>query len=159
MKKCFPFCFFLLLMVCIAGIAIAQPAGPISPGPGGNDPESRGPEGPSMQGPPGVSGSPAEAPPFAMMPHQPSGDIFFTSGTVSPDGKTYYVAFDRYLLKFKLPELKLLQKVDLGIPVAPVSPSISISPDGKWIYVIQNGVIMQIDKNSLGIKKTVPVSQ
>lgn len=159
MKRIFMLSMFVVSVVCISEFAIAQPAGPVPAGPGGAVSESKGPEAPSMQGPPGVSGPPAEAPSFALTPHEPSGDIFFTAGIVSPDGKIYYVAFDRYLMKFKLPELKLLQKADLGIPVAPVSPSISISPDGKWIYVIQNGVVMQIEKESLSIKKTVSVSQ
>ncbi len=147
-------------MLSLFGIAFAQPAGPLSAGPGGLPPESKSVDGPpSMQAPPGTPSAPMDGPPFAMQPQEPSGDIFFSAGIVSPDGKTYYVAFDRYLLKYKLPELKLAQKVDLGIPVAPVSPSISMSSDGKWIYVIQNGMILQIEKESLSVKKTVPVNQ
>jgi len=160
MKKCF-LCFFCLVtMIYLSGIATAQPSGPAPPGSGEDIRGSNVPEGPSMHGPSDAPNlSPMSGPPTTQQPNGPSGEIFFSAGIVSPDGKTYYVAFDRYLLKFKLPELKLTQKVDIGMPVAPVSPSISISPDGKWIYVIQNGMILQIEKESLTVKKTVPVSQ
>ena len=160
MKKCLRCCFYALLLISLSGIALAQPSAPTSPQPGGGPSESIIPEAPNMPGSPGPpSSSPMEGPSFAHQQNEPPGEIYFSAGIVSPDGKTYFVAFDRYLLKYKLPELKLTQKVDIGMPVAPVSPSISISPDGKWIYVIQNGTILQIEKESLTVKKTVPVSQ
>jgi hypothetical protein len=78
--------------------------------------------------------------------------LYFAAGAISPDGKNLYVSFDRYLIHYALPELKLIQKVDLGLPVVPVTPSIFLSPDGHWIYIIKNGTLFQIDKTSFKIK-------
>ena len=80
--------------------------------------------------------------------------LYFAAGTISPDGKNLYVSFDRYLIHYALPELKLIKKVDIGLPVVPVTPSIFLSPDSNWIYIIQNGTIFQIEKMSFKIKSS-----
>jgi hypothetical protein len=80
--------------------------------------------------------------------------LYFAAGAISPDGKNLYVSFDRYLMHYALPELKLIKKVDIGLPVVPVTPSIFLSPDSNWIYIIQNGTIFQIEKKSFKIKSS-----
>jgi hypothetical protein len=86
------------------------------------------------------------------------GEIFFASGTVSSDGKYLYVIFDRFLLQYVLPTLDLKRKADLGIAVAPVTPSISISKDSKSIYVISNGILYKIDAATFKIKKRTKIT-
>ena len=99
-----------------------------------------------LPGPPGEGGP------------SPWGEIFFASGTVSPDGKYLYVILDRFLFKYALPTLDLRRKVELDIAVAPVNPSISISEDGKYIYVIYNGIVYQIDAVEFRIEKRVKIT-
>ena len=158
MKKCILFTAALMMFVCFSVVAFAQSPGAPLAVPDGTGPGLKGPVGPSLSGPPGalIPGMPT-GPSSSAPPQEPFGEIYFSAGAVSPDGKAYYVAFDRYLLKYTLPELKLAQKIDLGLPVSPVTPSISITPDGKWIYIIQNGAIVQIEKESLKVKKTEPI--
>ena len=61
--------------------------------------------------------------------------------------------FTRYL-----PTLELKRKVELDIAVAPITPAISISKDSKYIYVIYNGILYQIDANMLKIEKRVKMT-
>jgi hypothetical protein len=85
-------------------------------------------------------------------------DIYFAAGTVSADSKTLYVIFDKLLMHYSLPELDLKRKVELDIAVAPVNPSISISEDGKYIYVIYNGILYQIDAIAFKIEKRIKIT-
>jgi hypothetical protein len=98
----------------------------------------------------------SEKPP---LPSEPTAmpEIFFAAGTVSADDKYLYVIFDRFLLKYALPALELMRKLDLDIAAAPVSPSISISEDSKYLYIICNGVLYQIDVPTFKIEKRIRI--
>lgn len=122
------------------------PTGPESTAGAGNFPP--GPLSPSMQSPP--SGGPHGPMPTGDRP----GPLYFAASAISPDGKAIYVAFDRYLMSYSLPDMKLVRKSDIGLPAVPMTPSISVSPDGKWIYVVQNGTLFQIEKENFKIKKS-----
>lgn len=141
------------LAVCIffqTLVYAQQPAGPTESAPAGASNSPMGPAAPS--GPP-ILLKPSGAAPGPMPEGRGGpGPLYFASGVVSPDGKMMYVAFDRYLMCYVLPSLKLARKIDLGLPAVPMSPSVSVSPDGKWIYVIQNGTIFQIEKETFKIK-------
>ena len=138
---------FVSLFFCISGY--------------GNAEQPSEPAGSELKGP--MEG---EAPPSPPMPGGPEqttpgptiGSIFFAAGTVSADDKYLYVIFDRFLLKYTLPALDLMRKVDLDIAIAPVTPSISISKDSKYLYVISNGVLYQIDTTSLKIDKRIKIT-
>jgi hypothetical protein len=69
-----------------------------------------------------------------------------------------YVIFDRFLLLYALPELELKRKLDLNIAAAPVSPSISISKDSKYLYVISNGILYRIDTPTFKIEKQMRIT-
>jgi hypothetical protein len=85
-------------------------------------------------------------------------DIFFAAGTVSADSKALYVIFDKLLMHYSLPELDLKRKVELDIAVAPVNPSISISEDGEFIYLIYNGILYQIDAIAFKVEKRIKIT-
>jgi hypothetical protein len=158
--KHFKLCMFLLVCVFVhTGIYAQGPMLPTGQAPAGPLAVPSAPEGAPPSGPlPGPASGPLPGP----MSGPPSGpaqmkggapaSLHFAAGIISPDGKDLYVSFDRYLIQYALPELKLIRKVDIGLPVVPVTPSIFLSPDGNWIYVIQNGTIFQIDKISFKIK-------
>ena len=84
-------------------------------------------------------------------------EIFFAAGTISADDKYLYVIFDRFLLQYALPALDLKRKLDLNIASAPVAPSISISKDSKWLYVVSNGILYQIDATTFKIGKQIKI--
>jgi hypothetical protein len=128
-------------------------------------------ETPSSPGGPGVDPAPSgamagEGPTAPVAPAWPGqtnsmsgmGEIFFAAGTVSADSKALYVIFDKLLMHYSLPELDLKRKVELDIAVAPVNPSISISKDGKYIYVIYNGILYQIDAVEFKIEKRFKIT-
>ena len=124
--------------------------------------------GPSPAGPTAKEGEKGQSLSPQLFPSSPGtkketeaipGEIFFTAGTISPDGQSLYVIFDRFLLQFAPQTLDLKKKVDLGIPGAPVTPSITVSKDSKKIYVIHNGMLYQIDAETFkigNVKKIVP---
>ncbi len=86
------------------------------------------------------------------------GEIFFAACTTSPDGKYLYVVFDRFLLKYVLPTLEIAKKADLGIAVAPVTPSISISKDSKTILILSNGILYKVDAATFKITKQFKIT-
>ncbi|MEI6259940.1 MAG: hypothetical protein WCR46_08540 [Deltaproteobacteria bacterium] len=141
----------MYLLVCVffhTGIYAQEPMLPTGQLPAGTGhllPVPLAPEGARPLAPP--SGS-------AQMGGVEPASLYFAAGAISPDGKNLYVSFDRYLIRYSLPELKLIQKVDIGLPVVPVTPSIFLSPDSNWIYIIQNGTIFQIEKISFKIKSS-----
>ena len=130
----------------VAGQAPSSPLGPAGPAPN----ESMAAEGPSAPISPAWPGQMDSTPGVA--------DIFFAAGTVSADSKALYVIFDKLLMHYSLPELDLKRKVELDIAVAPVNPSISISEDGKYIYVIYNGILYQIDAIAFKIAKRIKIT-
>lgn len=130
----------------VTGQAPSLPLGPAGPAPD----ESMAGEGSSAPVSPAGPGQMDFMPGVA--------DIFFAAGTVSPDSKALYVIFDKLLMHYSLPELDLKRKVELDIAVAPVNPSISISEDGKYIYVIYNGILYQIDAIAFKIEKRVKIT-
>ena len=92
------------------------------------------------------------------MPQAEVGEIFFAAGTISADDKFLYVILDRFLLQYVLPTLELKRKVELDIAVAPITPTISISKDSTYIYVIYNGILYQIDAAKLKIEKQIKIT-
>jgi hypothetical protein len=140
----------MYLLVCVffhTGIYAQEPMLPTGQAPAGTGllPVPFAPEGARPLAPP--SGP-------AQMGGVAPASLYFAAGAISPDGKNLYVSFDRYLMHYALPELKLIRKVDVGLPVVPVTPSIFLSPDSNWIYIIQNGMIFQIEKKSFKIKSS-----
>ena len=132
-----------------------------SPGPGSTD-QSRGEAAPVQPGPGQVPGAESSQPagpgpipggPTGSSAASPAGEIFFAAAAVSPSGKYLYAILDRFLLRYNLPELELDKKAELPLISAPVSPSISVSPDEKYIYVVQNGMIFKIDAKTWQIQK------
>ncbi len=128
----------------------------------GNAENPNGPASSELKGP-----GAGEAPPLPPGGHRGSeqrtlepaiGDIFFAAGIVSADDRYLYVIFDRFLLQYALPALDLKRKVDLDIASAPVTPSISISKNSEWLYVISNGMLYQIDATSLKIEKRIKIT-
>lgn len=142
------FCCFLTVY------AWAQSSPPPAPEKGEAAPAYPGPSPESGAGPSQVQTGPPPISQEGAPPSAPIGEIFFAAVTVSPDSNHLYVILDRFLLKYKLPQLELVKKVELPLISAPVSPSISVSPGEKYIYVVQNGVIYQIDGKTLQIKKS-----
>ena len=142
MMKGIKLCASLSIVLLILFLTAADGQQPVRPP--GSGPADTGPIPPAPSaGPTGPAGGTSG----------PMGESFFAAGTVSPDGKVLYIVFDKYLMSYSLPELKLVQKLDLGLPTAPVTPSICISPDGKWIYIVQNGLVFQLERETLKIKK------
>jgi len=149
---------FVLLFLCVSHYGYAQqPGGPIKPGSKGE--EAIGPGGPGPAGPALKEGEKGQSLTPQPLPSAPGakketevGEIFFTAGAISPDGQYLYVIIDRFLLQYAPQTLDLKKKVDLGIPGAPVTPSITISKDSKKIYVIHNGMLYQIDAEKLKIE-------
>ncbi len=136
----------------VAGQAPSLPLGPAGPAPN----ESMAGEGPSAPISPEWPGQMDSA---RQMDSTPGvADIFFAAGTVSADSKALYVIFDKLLMHYSLPELDLKRKVELDIAVAPVNPSISTSEDGKYIYVIYNGILYQIDAIAFKIEKRIKIT-
>ena len=145
---------FVLLFLCYHYGYAQQPTGPVKPGSKGEETIGPGPAGPaSKEGEKGQSLTPQ---PLSSAPGAKKetevGEIFFTAGAISPDGQYLYVIIDRFLLQYAPQTLDLKKKVDLGIPGAPVTPSITISKDSKKIYVIHNGMLYQIDAEKLKIE-------
>ena len=157
---------FVLLFLCVSHYGYAQqPGGPIKPGSKGE--EAIGPGGPGPAGPALKEGEKGQSLTPQPLPSAPGakketetevGEIFFTAGTISPDGQYIYVIFDRFLLQYASQTLDLRKKVDLGIPVAPVTPSITVSKDSKYIYVISNGMLFQIDTEKFKIEKVKKIT-
>jgi len=85
-------------------------------------------------------------------------EIYFAAGTLSADNKFFYVIFYKFLLQYALPTLDLKLKLDLNIAAAPVNPSISISKDLKYLYMISNGILYQIDVSIFKIKKLMRIT-
>jgi hypothetical protein len=155
---------FVLLFLSVSNYGYSQqPSGPMKP-------ESKGEEaiGPGPAGPASKEGEKSQSLTPQPLPSSPGtkketetelGEIYFTAGTISPDGQSLYVIFDRFLLQYAPQTLDLKKKVDLGIPGAPVTPSITVSKDSKKIFVIHNGMLYQIDAETFkigNIKKIVP---
>jgi hypothetical protein len=140
-------CMYLLVFVLIhTGIYAQEPVPPTGQKPTVGVP---------LAVPPTPEGFHPSGPPSSGSPQMGGGvpaSLQFAAGAISHDGKDLYVSFDRYLMHYALPELKLIQKVDIGLPVVPVTPSIFLSPDSGWIYIIQNGMIFQVEKKSFKIK-------
>jgi len=100
---------------------------------------------------------PGEKPPS--LPELPGvSEIYFAAGTVSADDKYFYVIFDRFLLQYALPALDLKRKLDLNIAIAPVNPSISISKDSKYLYIIHNGILHLVDTTTFKIEKRIKIT-
>ncbi len=152
--KHFKFCMYLWACILIYTPAFALqsdgPTGPGGPATGaGNLP--MGPSG-AMSVPTPAQPHPSGGPSGLVPGHGGPEPLYFAAGAVSPDGKNMYVAFDRYLMCYSLPALKQVRKVDIGLPAVPMTPSISLSSDGKWIYIVQNGTIFQVEKETFKIK-------
>ena len=154
---------FVLLFLCVSNYGYAQqPGGPMKPGSKGEEAIGPGPAGPALkEGEKGQSLTPQPLPssPGAKKETETEvGEIFFTAGVASPDGQYIYVIFDRFLLQYASQTLELKKKVDLGLPVAPVTPSITVSKDSKYIYVISNGMLFQINAEKFKIENTKKIT-
>jgi len=139
---------FVLLFLYVSNYGYSQqPTGPMRPGSKGEEAIGQGPAGPaSKEGEKSQSLTPQPLPSTPGTKQETEvGEIFFTAGTISPDGQYIYVIFDRFLLQYASQTLELKKKVDLGLPVAPVTPSVTVSKDSKYIYVISNGMLFQIN--------------
>lgn len=152
---------FVLLFFYVSNYGYSQqPTGPMRPGSKEGEALGPGPAGPaSKEGEKSQSVSPQ---PLLSAPGTKKetevGEIFFTAGAASPDGQYVYVIFDRFLLQYASQTLDLKKKVDLGIPVAPVTPSITVSKDSKYIYVISNGMLFQINAEKFKIEKVKKIT-
>lgn len=164
MKKIGVMIFVLIFLFAINYVYSQEPVKPKKSkegeilGPGPIEPGSKEGEESPLLSPPPVSPPPG-SPTSVKKPGAEAGEVFFTAGTTSPDGQYLYVIFDRFLLQYASQTLDLKKRVDLGIPVAPVTPSITVSKDSKKIYVICNGMLYQIDAATFKIenmKKITP---
>ena len=153
---------FVILFLYVSNSAYSQPPiGPVRPGSKEGETLGPGPAGPaSKEGEKSQSLFPQPLSPATgkMQETEQPGEIYFAAAATSPDGQYLYVIFDRFLLQYASQTLDLKKKVDLGIPVAPVTPSITVSKDSKNIYVIYNGVLYQIDAVKFKIENTKKIT-
>jgi hypothetical protein len=153
--------FVLLIFLGAGNIGYGQqPAGPA-----GAEPKEQEKAGPLPSEPVSGKAGKVSAPPLdpSMRPgmenskEMQAGDVFFAAGALSPNDEFLYVVFDRFLLQYDSKTLDLKKKADLGIPAAPVTPSITVSKDGKHVYVISNGILLQINVTTFEVEKSKKV--
>jgi hypothetical protein len=80
-------------------------------------------------------------------------EVFFSAGTLSPDGQSLYVLLDQFLFQYAVPGLELKKKVDLGIAPAPATPTLCMSKDGRQLFVIHNDKILQINMETMKVEQ------
>ncbi len=158
--------FCLLLLVLQSAVIYAQQA----PQPAAPKPQA------APIGKPVPAPAPAQAPAPEATPAKPEGsptglaepaeemegeleEVFFSSGAISPDGQTLYVLLDRSLAQYAVPSLELKKKVEIGIPSAPVTPTLFFSKDGRQLYVIQNATLFQINAETLKVEQQKKLMQ
>lgn len=149
---------FVLLFLFVSNEGYGQQPSPTKPeqkgkervGPGPLEPGSKEAE---------KSETPSSVPGMKQEKEMEAGEVFFAAGATSPDGQYVYVVFDRFLLQYASQTLELKKKADLGIPTAPVTPSIATSKDSKYLYVISNGMLFQVNAVTFkveNVKKIAP---
>jgi hypothetical protein len=80
-------------------------------------------------------------------------EVFFSAGTLSPDGQSLYVLMDQFLFQYAVPGLELKKKTDLGIAPAPATPTLCMSKDGRQLFVIHNDKVLQINMETMKVEQ------
>lgn len=98
-----------------------------------------------------------------------SKDLGFHGAEISPDGKTYWVIQGSWVREFALPSFKFLGEIQLalvdeaGLAYRPIIEGtwLTISPDGKTVYVVRNGrnLVSIIDVKTMKEVAEVPVGE
>lgn len=162
MKKTVVIIFVLLFFLCVNHDGYSQQsAGPMEPEPKQQEkprplPSESGSK--EMEKDEMPSSTPSPVPGMEKVKEMEAGELAFAAGATSPDGQFLYIVFDRFLLQYDSKTLDLTKKFDLGIPTAPVTPSISVSKDSKYLYIISNGILFQINGTTFKVENAKKIT-